>query len=169
MKGELWIDTGADTTCVGRGFTILNDTGRSETLRGYSDRSNAQQSVPIVSAATAALDGRGDTVILILNEALNLGQQQQTSLLNLNQVRYAGNRADDVPHFLPGDSIFGIDTPDGDHIPFRLKGRSDCIIDVRTPTTWEMENCKHIQITSAEPWDSKANDWANIESTFNGN
>ena len=164
MTFEFWVDTGADTCCIGGGFLVLSKTGRYTTLRGYSD-TGAEESVPIVTGATA-VDVKGITYILIINEALYLGSQQHTSLLDLNQVRNAGHQADDIPHFLARrPSIFGIDTVDGIHIPFQLKGKS-ALLYVRTPTTSEMENCRHIELTSSTPWDPAGSDWQTTETAF---
>lgn len=164
--GELWVDTGADTCCVGRGFNVLAYTDRYVTLRGYSDRSGEEEKVPIVTAATALDLEDGTTLILVINEALYLGNKQYTSLLNLNQVRYAGHQADDIPLFLSqGSSIHGIKTLDGIHIPFTLKGKSSLMY-VRTPTAREMEDCELIEITSEEPWDPSEDDWEENEAKF---
>ena len=124
--GEMWVeDTGADTTCAGAGFTVLAYTDRYVTLRGYSDSSDEEERVLVVTTATAIDLEDGTTIILIMNEVLWLGNSQYTSLLNLNQVRYAGHQADDIPLFLSqGSSIHGIKTKDEFHIPFALKGKS---------------------------------------------
>ena len=98
--GEMWVDTGADTTCAGAGFTVLAYSDQYVTLRGYSDSSDEEERVPVVTAATAIDLEDGTTIILIMNEVLWLGNSQYTSLLNLNQVRYAGHQADDIPLFL---------------------------------------------------------------------
>ena len=164
--GEMWVDTGADTCCVGRGFKVLAETDRYVTLRGYSDRSDEEEKVPIVTAATAMDLADGTTVILIFNEALYLGNKQYTSLLNLNQIRHAGHQADDIPLFLSqGSSIHGIKTLDDVNIPFTLKGRSSLLY-VRTPTSREMEDCEHIELTSEEPWDPNEDDWEENEQKF---
>ena len=73
------VDTGADTCCVGRGFTILEYTDRLVTLRGYSDRSEEQERVPVVTAATTVTLDDDTTVILVIHEALYLGEGQHTS------------------------------------------------------------------------------------------
>jgi hypothetical protein len=110
QAGEMWVDTGADTCCVGQGFHI-KESGRYVTLRGYSDRLDSEERVPVVSA-TMALDlDNGMTVLLVFHKALYLGDKQYTSLLNLNQVQYTGHKADDIPLFLSqGRSLHGIET-----------------------------------------------------------
>ena len=86
--GEMWFDTEADTTCASAGFTVLAYTDRYVTLRGYSDSSDEEQRVPVVTATMAIDLDDCTTVILIMNEVLWLGNSQYTSLLNLNQDRY---------------------------------------------------------------------------------
>ena len=133
LNGEMLVDTGADTCCVGRGFTIVEYTDRHVTLRGYSDRSEEQERVPVVTAATAVTLDDNTTVILVIHEALYLGEGQHTSLLNLNRVRFAGHKADDIPQFLSqGTSIHGIKTTNEEYIPFTLQGKSSLLY-VRVP------------------------------------
>ena len=160
------VDTGADRTCAGAGFTVLAYTDRYVTLRGYSDSSDEEERVPVVTAATAIDLDDGTTIILIMNEVLWLGNSQYTSLLNLNQVRYAGHQADDIPLFLSqGSSIHGIKTKDEFHIPFALKGKSSLMY-IRMPTAKEMEECEHIELTSDKPWDPTDVDWEGNEEKF---
>ena len=56
-----------------------------------------EEMVPVVTATMAMDLDDGMTIILIMNEVLWLGISQYTSLLSLNQVRYAGHQADDIP------------------------------------------------------------------------
>ena len=51
--GAMWVDTGANTTCAGAGFTVLAYSDRYVTLRGYSDSSDEEERVPVVTAAMA--------------------------------------------------------------------------------------------------------------------
>ena len=164
--GEMWVDTGADTVCVGRGFHI-EESGRYATLRGYSDTIDSQERVPVVTATTALDQDDGTTTLLVFHEALYLGDKQHTSLLNLNQVRCAGHKADDVPKFLSqGSSLHGIETLDGEHIPFQLKGKSSLLY-TRTPTEYEMNHTPIIELTSDRPaWDPSETDWEGEEEKF---
>ena len=166
-QGEMWVDTGADTTCSGAGFTVfVVYAHRYVTLRGYSDSSDEDERVPVVTAATAIDLDDGMTVIRIINEVLWLGDSQYTSLLNLNQVRYAGHQADGIPLFLSqGSSIHGIKMKDEIHIPFSLKGKSSLMY-IHMLTAKEMEECEHIELTSDEPWDPTDVDWEENEDKF---
>ena len=40
--GELWVDTSADTVCLGQGFVVLLRMGRHVTLKGYHDDGDKQ-------------------------------------------------------------------------------------------------------------------------------
>ena len=77
--GEMWVDTGADTTCAGAGFTVLAYSDRYVTLRGHLDSSNEEERVHVVTAAMAIDLEDGTTIILIMNEVLWLGNSQYTS------------------------------------------------------------------------------------------
>lgn len=57
------------------------------------------------------------------------------------------------------------DTLDGIHIPFTLKGKS-ALLYVRAPTTKELENCRRVELTSAEPWVPNNSGWEKIEKKF---
>ena len=165
QSGERWVDTGADTCCVGQGFHI-EQSGRFVTLRGYSDRLDQEERVPVVTATTAVDLDDGSTLLLVFHEALFLGNNQRTSLLNLNQVRCAGHKADDIPQFISqGRSIHGIETIDGDYLPFTLKGKSSLLY-TRLPTAHEMDHGTLIDITSDEPWDPNRTDWEGEEEKY---
>ena len=66
-------DSGADTCCVGDGFHILSYTGRTVNLRGYDDGGDLQADIKVCTAATAWEDHDGTVLILVFNEALDLG------------------------------------------------------------------------------------------------
>ncbi|EEC42861.1 predicted protein [Phaeodactylum tricornutum CCAP 1055/1] len=164
--GEAAIDTGADTICIGSGYTVLAHTGRYVSLRGFHDSGDTLDRIPVVTAATAYDYDDGTTVILVFHEALNLGPTQSTSLINLNQIRHAGHQTDDIPKFLSqGKSLHGIETIDGDYIPFELKGRTSLLYS-RVPTRHELENCLHIDLTSDQPWDPNSKDWEDNEQRY---
>ena len=108
----------------------------------------------------------GMMCILVFYEALWLGEDQKTSLLNLNQVRNAGHEADDIPQFMTqGRSLHGIKISDAEHISFQLQGRSSCLF-TRKPTQYELDHCEQIVLTSDEPWDPMLDDWEKEEEKF---
>ncbi|EEC44126.1 predicted protein [Phaeodactylum tricornutum CCAP 1055/1] len=81
-------------------------------------------------------------------------------------IRHAGHQTDDIPKFLSqGKSLHGIETIDGDYIPFELKGRTSLLYS-RVPTRHELENCLHIDLTSDQPWDPNSKDWEDNEQRY---
>ena len=86
-SGYCIIDSGADTVCVGDGFTILARTGRHVILNGFDDGKALRKEVEVVTAAMAWDDNDGMTFILVFHEALDLGRDQRTSLLCPNQIQ----------------------------------------------------------------------------------
>ena len=63
------------------------------------------------------------------------------------------------------ETIHGIKTLDDVHIPFTLKGKSSLMY-VRMPTSRELEDCEHIELTSEDPWDPNEDDWEQNEEKF---
>ena len=47
------LDSHADTTALGKGCLILQDTGRTVTVRGFDGSIGSMKDVPIVTAAVA--------------------------------------------------------------------------------------------------------------------
>ena len=47
------LDSHADTTALGAACVVLQDTGRTVTVEGYSKEIGALTDIPIVTAATA--------------------------------------------------------------------------------------------------------------------
>ena len=98
-RGHCIIDSGADTMRIGDGFKILTGTGRVFTLRGFDNGETLVKEVEVVSGATAWDDDDGTTYILVINEALDLGPTQKTTLLCPNQIRSYRHQIDDIPKF----------------------------------------------------------------------
>jgi len=115
-----------------------------------------KENVPIVKAGTAYDDEKtGITYILILGQALYLGDDVETSLLCPNQMRSNGVIVDHVPVHLSHDhsSTHSIIFPDEEvSIPLKLNG---CFsyTPTRTPTNQEIETCKWLTLTSDTLWE----------------
>ena len=165
-RGHCIIDSGADTMCIGDGFKILARTGRVVTLRGFDDGETLVKEVEVVSGATAWDDDDGTTYILVINEALDLGPTQKTTLLCPNQIRSYGHQIDGIPKFLTrGNSVHGILTMDDIYMPFDLSGKTS-VLHTCLPTENELNVCEYVQLTSDEPWDPDADDWAQQEAKY---
>ena len=79
----------------------------------------AVKDVPVATVATGYVTPFGDTVILIMHEALFFGESLQHTLINPNQIRHFGVPVNDNP-FDTG-SPFGI-SHDDLFMPFSTRG-----------------------------------------------
>ncbi len=136
---------------------VLEYTQQVVNVSGFSPEQEELSNIPIVTAATALDDPkRGITLILILGQAVYLGDKVNTTLLCPNQLCYHGLIVDDVPmhllHQTP-PSTHSIYSPVEDvTIPLSLKG---CIsyFETRTPTPDEIHTCKWVSFTDEFFWD----------------
>jgi hypothetical protein len=115
------------------------------------------ENVPIVKAATAYDNLQtGETFILILGQALYMGEHVESTLLCPNQLRYNGVEVDDCPkHLAPPNkpSTHSIFIPESQlRLPLCLKGPIS-LFDSRSPTQYELEHCKWVHLTNDEVWD----------------
>ena len=88
------LDSHADTSVLGKNFTILEYTNMSCDVCGFSGTPKLHD-VPIVSGATAWNDENGTTFILVTHHALWIGSKLKHSLINPKQVRFNGVRVMD--------------------------------------------------------------------------
>jgi hypothetical protein len=126
-------------------------TGKECDVSLYTEAYEAIKSVPIVQAATV-YDNKdiGETTILILNEAIWMGDQMEHTLINPNQLRAYGITAQDNP-FDPAP-IF-ISTEDNEFtLPLNSK-ESVLGVATRTPTNQELQTCPHVVLSSEHEWD----------------
>ena len=91
----------------------------------------------------------GETIILVINEALYFGAEMDHSLINPNQMRSYGIDVSDNPY--DRDKDFGI-THDECFIPFAAEG-STVYFDSYVPSDVQLETLRHIELTSSEEWD----------------
>jgi len=78
IQSTLELDSHADTSCVGATFLILEYACNIRTL---SEAHQELHDIQIVNAATAYDSSSGKTYILVINQALHLGDQMSHSLL----------------------------------------------------------------------------------------
>jgi hypothetical protein len=112
----------------------------------YTEAYKAIKPLPIVQAATA-YDNRdtGKTTILILNEAIWMGDQMEHTLINPNQLRAYGITVQDNP-FNPAP-IF-ISSEDNEFtLPLSSKG-TVLGVATRTPTGQELQTFPHVVLSS---------------------
>lgn len=98
-EGPCELDSQADTCCAGFNCTIIEYTNRTCSINGYNrnDPSGGIPDIPIVKAATAYDAPTGKTYIIVIPQALYLGEYIDYSLLRPNQLRHHGVIVDDVP------------------------------------------------------------------------
>ena len=93
------MDSHADTIVLGSNAIILHYTSRVCDVSPYSNSYEPIKNVPIVTGATAVTSGAtAETVILVFNEAIWMGDHLQHSLLNPNQLRHHGIVVQDNPY-----------------------------------------------------------------------
>ena len=147
------IDTRADTCCRGINCNCrpLSYTGQVCEVSGFHKQFESISSgVPVGSFATAYTNqDTGDTVILIIHEALGFGDSLDHTLINPNQIRAHDNPVWDNP-FDPSHSM-GIEADDF-VFPFQSRG-STIYFETHYPTDAEMETCPHVILTSQLEWD----------------
>lgn len=155
------LDSHADTCVAGSNCTVIEYTGYTVNVSGFSNKLHgAIENVPIVKAATAYDDPlTGITYILVLGQAIYLGNDVENTLLCPNQLRYNGVTVDDCPkHLAPRDnpSTHSIFIPDQQvRVPLRLVGPVS-VFDTRTPTKEEIDTCKWVTLTNDEHWDPQS-------------
>lgn len=158
------LDSHADTCGVNNAARVLEYYGQVVQVSGFANSLQPLSDIPIVKAAIA-LDchDTGETVILIINQALYFGDQLSHMLLNPNQLRANGIQVDDVPKHLSSSSSHSIIINEEKLIiPLKLKGVIS-YFDARTPTDIELAECQHIFLTSEEEWDPNSNSFENLE------
>jgi hypothetical protein len=151
VHSQLELDSHADTIVCGSNSVIMHYTGKECDVSPYTEAYEAIKSVPIVQAATAYDDTEtGESTILIMNEAIWMGDQMEHTLINPNQLRSYGITVQDNP-FDPAP-IF-ISSEDNEFtLPLTSKGT---VIGVatRTPTDQELQTCPHVVLSSEHEWD----------------
>ena len=124
-------------------------TGQTCDVSGFHQSFESLKDIPIAQVATAMTLENGETVILIVNEALYFGGQMDHSLVNPNQIRAFGIDVSDNPYDKERD--FGI-THDDCFIPFSTEG-STVFFDTFVPSDHQLDTLRHIELTSDKEWD----------------
>ncbi len=147
----LELDSHADTSLAGANCHVKANRDRVCEVSPYHPQYKAIQNVPIVKAATAYIDqGTGTTYILIINQALYLGDTFKTTLINPNEMRANDIMVDDVPKHLGQNATHSIYIPKHNiHIPLQMKGIVSCTNE-KHQLTYTIESnycCNPFQLT----------------------
>jgi len=148
VESNCEIDNHADTCCIGSNFLPIYFTGKVCDVSPFLDTMPKQGDVEICTGATAYDNDRGETIILVINEALWMGDFMDHSLLNPYQIRASGISLCDDP--TDHSRLFGMKVDD-EEIHFRMQG-STCMFKTRTPTDWELQNCRQVELTDDREW-----------------
>ena len=141
-------DTHADTCCWGANGRVIDRTGQTCSVAGFHPSLEKVQNVPIVTIATAYVDERGVTWILIFHETLYFGASLDHALINPNQIRLHGIPVGDDP--TDPNRKFGIEAK-GLFIPWETDGTT-IYFESHAPSDDEWQNCKRIIMTSENEW-----------------
>jgi hypothetical protein len=153
VYSQIELDSHADTIVCGSNCAIISYTGKECDVAPYTDAYESIKSVPIVQAGTAWDNPEtGETVILILNEAIWMADKLEHTLVNPNQLRAFGISVQDNPF---SDAPIYIATEDSeDVLPLTCSG-TILMANTRTPTDKELSTCRHIVLSSEHDWDPK--------------
>ena len=145
------LDSHADTCALGRNFIPIHYTGRVCDVTPYNaDAYEPERDIPIISGATAwTCQESGQTYILVVNEGLWFGEKLQNTLLNPNQLRFAGVTVADNP-FKASEPI-SIALHEEVFIPLLMSGTT-IFMETTTPTQSELDNCPHVHLTCDAEW-----------------
>ena len=144
------VDSGTDSTVVGKNCVVLATTERSARLVGFKDDLVAD-ALPIVTAAFAFDPADGNPIILEVNEAVYI-HGNTTSLLSPTQAREFGVAIDDIPTRYGGKQHILVD---GYTIPLNFHNAL-LHLRLRKPTVYELEHCDHVILTGDQIWDPSA-------------
>jgi hypothetical protein len=170
VSGLYELGSHADTCVAGANCTILEETDQLVDVSAFSESLETMKNAPIVTAATAFDDPRtGTTYILILGQAIYMGEQMQNTLICPNQLRANGIIVDECPkHLSPPDNPSSHSMYSNEHdfkIPLSLKGVTSCF-QTRTPTNFEVETCKWIVLSDENQWDPHSDAFQENEENF---
>ena len=166
MRCEL--DSHADTCLAGSNFIAYEYTDQSVSIHGFDDNSSPVKNVPVATCMTALTLPDGETVILVVHQALYLGNRQKHSLLCPNQLRKHGVRVDYCPkHLSLGmNSKHSITVREEDlEIPLEMDGVIS-YFNSHQPTPREIRDCRHIELTSQIPWDPGSKEFEQDENNY---
>ena len=166
------LDSHADSPVVGRNVHILEDTGKTANVSGFTKDLGKCMSVPIVTAAVAYdNEYTGETSILIIHNALHMTSMEH-NLIPPFVIRLAGAQVNEEPKCLAH-------TPTVDHhsiswssnnydsvdlrIPLQLHGTIS-YLPTRIPTTSEINDGLHYFLSPNRPdWDPHTEIYASQE------
>ena len=110
-EGRSELDSHADTCCGGKDTVVLELTGEKVNVKPFSDEYEAMEGIQVATIATAYDNEWGETIILVMNEALYFGEALSHSLWCPNQLRANGLINEDTPKQFDNESTHSIMIP----------------------------------------------------------
>jgi hypothetical protein len=158
------LDSHADTCCAGSNCKVLAETGEKVSVTPFSKSYTAMSDIPIATVATAYDDPTtGEVTLLIIHEALYLGDRLGHTLLCPNQLRANGLTVQETPCQYDSESSHAITTVEGRVLPMFIHGVFS-YLPTRLPTDVELSSdCERIELTSDKPWTPYSTDLAEEE------
>ena len=151
--GKCELDSHADSIVAGKNCIILSYTGKECDVSPYRDDYESIKNVPIVTAATAWQSPiTGQTYILVLNEAIWMGETMDHTLLNPNQLRHYGTRVQDDPTSAYPLSII---TEDNEFCMELTMSGTIVYAETHSPSNSDLNKYPHITLSSPHQWDPK--------------
>ena len=155
------LDSHADTCALGSNFVLLHYTGRVCDVSPYNSTYDPERDIPIVTGATAYTDQTtGQVYILVINEGLWFGNKLTNSLINPNQLRFAGVSVQDNPFHSSEPLAISHDDV---IVPLSLSG-TNIFFQTTTPTQDELDNSPHIALTFDTEWNPHTVQMAAVKS-----
>jgi hypothetical protein len=154
-ENNLIVDSAADISCVGQGFTVLFHSGEKMILNTALARPPSN-TFDIISAAAVVEDPTtSKNIIIIINQVVHIPDlEQHESLLHTDQARAHKFNINDLtkcfhdPEGRPGHQDIEVE---GCIVPLKHDGRK-YFINIRAPKKEDWEICQIIKLTSLESW-----------------
>ena len=145
---RLGLDSHADVHCLGRHARVVEILeGDTCSVQPFNDSYSPMTGIRIVNGCVAYDTIDGQTYILDINQALDLTETMENSLLCTNQARAHGVVIEDVPKFFDNNSSHSISFPDDSvELPLLLHGPVS-YLPVRYPTEEELTSCRHLELS----------------------
>ena len=117
--------------------------------------------IQLINGIFTTYTALGETIVVKLNNALDLTDTMEHSSLCTDQVKEYGVEIDDVPTKYKESSIFDVNfVEEGPYVPLQINGPTSY-----TPIKYSMDEklneCRHIELTSYNKW-NQYNDEINI-------
>ena len=151
------LDSHADTCVAGANCVLESDSMQRVRVSGFSKELKPIDDVPIGTCLTAYDMPGGETILLVIHEAIYFGSRMKHTLLCPNQMRDNGIQVEDTPCQFDSQSRHAIIIPKTDAdpeltLPLELRGIIS-FIPTRLPTEREIEHCSRVELTSSSPWE----------------